>query len=38
MNKRIKELDDITANKTGPQQARAETERITKNYLNVEEL
>jgi hypothetical protein len=31
INKRIKELDEIIATKTGPQQARAETERITRN-------
>ena len=30
INKRIKELDEIIATKTGPQQARAETEKITK--------
>ena len=30
INKRIKELDEIIATKTGPQQARAETEIITK--------
>ena len=31
INKRIKELDDIIATKTGQQQARAETEKITRN-------
>ena len=31
INKRIKELDDIIATKTGQKQARAETERITRN-------
>ena len=31
INKRIKELDEIIATKTGQQQARAETERITRN-------
>jgi len=31
INKRIKELDDIIATKTGQPQARAETERITRN-------
>ena len=31
INKRIKELDDIIATKTGAQKARAETERITRN-------
>jgi len=30
INKRIKELDEIIANKTGPKKARAETEKITK--------
>ena len=31
INKRIKELDEIIATKTGQPQARAETERITRN-------
>ena len=31
INKRIKELDEIIATKTGQQQARAETEKITRN-------
>jgi hypothetical protein len=31
INKRISELDNIIAITTGPQQARAETERITRN-------
>jgi hypothetical protein len=30
INKRIKDLDEIIANKTGPKKARAETEKITK--------
>ena len=34
INKRIKELDDIIAKKSGQPQARAETEKITKsNHL-----
>jgi len=31
INKRIKELEDIVATPTGPKQARAETEMITRN-------
>ena len=40
INKRIKELDDIIAKKSGAPQARAETEKITKSkqLKNLEDL